>query len=231
MPTLGKWRRMDHLQLSIPKSQQSVIAAVAKLSDLAFDDLLSTISGVPATASIEQFGAMLAEAGTTIDSGELAMMVISLAALVDRGTAGVAAVARAVAEDAKSKSLIDEAGSLETRVLKLLNVRSGLLTAKAVRLASEAGASYCSSRVLSDIRPVFDGKEPPDPAACMLVHTLHVEVHGREDDYFVVLTPQDLRDLKAQIERAVEKEASLAALMSRSGLPVLTTGKHRRSRD
>lgn len=82
---------------------------------------------------------------------------------------------------------------------------------------------FLSSRVLSDLRPVFISEPIGTPSGFVLIHNLKIAYRagGRNLEFFVAMDSTDLRGLQKTLERAVKKEESLKSLTESAGIPCL----------
>ena len=105
--------------------------------------------------------------------------------------------------------------SLKTKFEKPLDIEKLKIILKATRLQSDGERLYCESKVLSDIRPVFDADPAIRPGGAVIVHTLKVTYHiGKElQEFHVVLNSHSLEALKDVINRACTKDKTLRDLM------------------
>lgn len=85
------------------------------------------------------------------------------------------------------------------------------IAAKAQEVRSEFGQTFCTARILTDIRPVFGTDPAAAPLACAVVHTLRLGYHenSKHKNLFVALSNSDLHVLRNLIDRALKKEGSL----------------------
>jgi len=86
--------------------------------------------------------------------------------------------------------------------------------AKSLALLQEANFFCASSKVITDLRPVFIGD---DPKGLIVTHTLRID-SADADAIFVRLSNDSLRSLKRQIDGAVKKAAALREPISETGL-------------
>jgi hypothetical protein len=97
--------------------------------------------------------------------------------------------------------------------------------AKALDLRNAYERILLSSRVVSDIRPVFDDDEiREDIEAAMVNHTLQLKVRvgDREpEDLHVAVDIDDLKSLRKHIDRALEKETAARRLIEKGDAVVL----------
>lgn len=96
--------------------------------------------------------------------------------------------------------------------------------AKAGELLLDQHLVFCSSRVITDMRPVFD-----DSAQAIMgflpFHTLVLRCHeGAEGrDLHVAMDLKDVGILREQLERAEQKERLVKARLSQAGFAVINT--------
>ncbi len=93
----------------------------------------------------------------------------------------------------------------------LLSSEAFAVIAKAYDLATEE-RTFCSSRILTDLRPVFGSRVEDGPQAMVVMHTLRLtfhEAHKKHEEFFVVLDADDLKQLNKQIDRAERKAEAL----------------------
>jgi len=154
----------------------------------------------------------------------LASMLESLPLSVQEFTHTIVQSAQA-SEDNQLRATREQWSALQDRLSRLLSPECPLaLSAKGSLVISEHQRLFCEARVLTDIRPIFDRK--PATAALSIVHVLKLGFHeGTEDlkEFYVALSSSDLQELKAVIQRAEEKQASLETLVRGTGLPLFSS--------
>lgn len=106
--------------------------------------------------------------------------------------------------------------------------------AKAYALRNEYERILTDSRIMSDIRPVFDDDEKtPSIQAATVNHTLRLTYRagdGKSHEFHLALDADDLGKLKAQIDRAIEKDKAAQALLKSAEVDVLGPMERRKSR-
>lgn len=116
---------------------------------------------------------------------------------------------------------------LQTNLINLLNIDSSIsVTGKALDVFTEHQRIYRSSRIFSDIRPVFHNNDTE--IATTIVHTLKVEISdsqitSKPFSYFLTLDSNDLNDLKKVVDRAIYKEQKLKDILDNKKLNYLDT--------
>lgn len=114
----------------------------------------------------------------------------------------------------------DLLGGFLAKVLTLTHTLG--VTAKALSVASDFEHTYCSSRILTDMRPVFV-PDTEDPAALVVIHNLKIAYHEGQDirEFFISLSEKELRELRNVVERAIRKESTLKSYARNTGLYLL----------
>lgn len=84
---------------------------------------------------------------------------------------------------------------------------------KAVRLAHKREALVSETKILTDIRPVFNSGKIETVRSLTILHTLSIDFqkNGKEEKTYLAMNNDDLQELKQQIIRAEQKEQVLRA--------------------
>ncbi len=82
------------------------------------------------------------------------------------------------------------------------------ISIKAYRLTRESSNVYRKSKVLSDIRVVFEKELDNKNRKAVLVHNLHLQYSNNSEnkEFFVALDLEDLKEIKEKIDRAIRKD-------------------------
>lgn len=90
------------------------------------------------------------------------------------------------------------------------------ISAKGLDVVMEQPRLYHDSRVMTDVRPLFrDDKKDKigAPLGAVITHSLRItafsKTHREQDEVFFTLDSEDLQELKAVVERAIQKEDAL----------------------
>lgn len=102
------------------------------------------------------------------------------------------------------------AGDLEWFTANIRVVwRSRVLRAsiKAWTLISDHDKLYLSSRIFTDIRPVFEDDVAEPMLASLVMHSLKItlRVNGKSESIYIAVDNQDLMELKNTVDRAIKK--------------------------
>jgi len=114
----------------------------------------------------------------------------------------------------------------QTRLLELLGIERLSITAKAGALSLEAEHSLMETRILTDIRPIFEPENPQaPPTGAVIIHTLKIAYRddNQSKDFFVTLDTNGARELSEQLERANTKVESLKSVLEASQVPFIDT--------
>jgi hypothetical protein len=109
------------------------------------------------------------------------------------------------------------------RLDKLLGIEAFKTIAKAGRLQRQGERLFCSSRILSDVRPVFGPRPTQRPVGAVVTHTLRLGYHegSEHKEFFVILDSDDLIEMSEVVTRAMAKDRTLRELLSSAKLPDL----------
>lgn len=98
------------------------------------------------------------------------------------------------------------------------------LLAKANNIRKDYDYQYFDSKIYTEIRPIFSRHINTDLAStAILYHNLKIQYRQAlfPEHFFISLNPEDLRDLKKVIDRALEKEKNLIKLFELKGLRLI----------
>ena len=133
----------------------------------------------------------------------------------------IAADVRSTLESEMPAVLSKESISIiESRVRKLLSINKGIaVTAKASDVATEHKNVCCTSKIFSDIRPIFSATADEIMGA-VVIHNLNISYHTEGDvrEFFVALNADDLTEIKDVVERAEKKAMQMKLALSRAGI-------------
>lgn len=96
--------------------------------------------------------------------------------------------------------------------------------AKAGYILTQHERIFVGARILTDVRPIFHGDVSSKPDSAVIIHMLRItqrDDYGNPSDQYFGLDSNDIRNLKALIERAMKKEETLKGLMKDSKVTVL----------
>ncbi|OZE29085.1 hypothetical protein CH278_19665 [Rhodococcus sp. 05-2254-5] len=111
----------------------------------------------------------------------------------------------------------------ETSISTVLESRPVIRSAKAVDLDSSYERLLGRTRIFTDIRPMFEDDAREQVSLASINHTLEIvyQSNGQDFDHFVTLDAGDLRKLRSQIDRALEKDENAQRFIAAAGASVL----------
>jgi hypothetical protein len=104
-----------------------------------------------------------------------------------------------------------EREQFKDKLRPLLSSEFFSIVAKAYDLVTEE-RTFCSARILTDLRPVFGLRVEDGPQAMVVMHTLKLVYHEgskRHEEFFVALDADDLKTLRKLVDRAEAKAETL----------------------
>ena len=116
-----------------------------------------------------------------------------------------------------------ERSVLTARLTALFHHPALDLLAHAASIRAEDEYSYCTSRILSDLRPLFSRDEDVVPIAALIRHSLKFDVHvnGRIESVTIALNNRALNEIASDIERALRKAESLREVAHKAGVKIV----------
>ena len=219
--------------LKIPESDYAGLSALVALKDESMKELVAALSEAPPSSDSHALAAVISSQTATISSdiaAILAKVIISLnvgRAYLDYSVPEFAkAICNSLEETGlETLRLLDDRERFEKNLARVLSVEGISATIKAQAVLHEYEHILCNARVLTDLRPIFGSSSLDTPAGMGIVHTLRVRYHQGETvkDFFVVMDGEELEELAEIIERAKTKSASLRSVLSKAGIPEITT--------
>lgn len=99
-------------------------------------------------------------------------------------------------------------GNLKSILKALDNVQ---LSIKAFKLKTESFNIYTKSKIITDVRIIFNKEIDKKSRKAVLVHNLHLKYNSNSEtkNFFISLDLIDLKELQEQIERAISKEETI----------------------
>jgi hypothetical protein len=195
-------------KIKIPEIFKKGFTDLAKINDSTLDSVVTYV----------KFSALGAGPGIFIDelikldkliSVELAEVIYSFGALLNRNPSlKKEELALDLVEAYKSNDLPDS-DKLYVNLIKCFDVSTNLkLTTKAIELLSENENVYLDSRILSDVRLVFNDSLENENRCALILHNLKLsfQSNNEEKEFYLSLDKNDLLKLKEVVERAIEKD-------------------------
>jgi hypothetical protein len=225
---------LEQPRFSIPKQELPSFKLLARTSPETLQQLAESLAEQPPVLNVDKLSAPVAEASGVDQSDveELLPLVwrwtmvqrrldLSTEDFVTSLSAGLEALPN------KEWSAEDRSGWANVRhqLQKLLSTDTAIASsAKAGELLLDQRLILCSSRVITDMRTVFDDSAE-SIRGILPYHTLVLRCREGADnhDVYVALDLDDLVFLREQLDRAEQKEKLLRTTLEDAGLTVIDT--------
>lgn len=212
----------------VPDEFVPILTNLARMTQPDFDALRDAADELGGSAEISHLATQLRES-TVLEPDELRALfdaMVSLIAFADTRSQPLAELAGDVAASPDLDVTNSQQTELVTRIVALTSIEPIRVVRKGSALSMQHERLFLSSRIMSDIRPVFGADPAAGIEAAILSHTLIVDfVSDRGTDcFYVALDKDDLRQLQGAVQRAIDKEPSLAATLEAAGIPNLSAG-------
>lgn len=187
---------------------------IAKLKDKQVSAIKSALIGTPIGSGPEQTAKSL-EGKAELKASEIRSILSTVFSLISLN------IREEVAKEEFINDIVTSYDEInpelkETNRKKLIDHLQILLeadgqvkhTIKAATLLRENEKIYIESRVLSDIRIVFEENIKKPKQCAVIIHQLKIAYHesGEPKELFVALDNEDLKQLKETADRAIEKD-------------------------
>lgn len=149
--------------------------------------------------------------------------VLGIAGSVEWADISVRDLVEELSQDDALELEPDARGALVENMLLLAVVPQVSLLARAASLFAEDERSFCTSRTVSDIRPVFSSATETDVSGALIHHMLKLESHhdGKLESQYLTISREGLSQLRDVLDRAIEKHDSLRGVLKGAGITVL----------
>jgi hypothetical protein len=118
----------------------------------------------------------------------------------------IAAAKSLPAEESQSPQVLQQ--TLKT----LLSVRPLSMLSKARGLHTDHQNTFCTVRILTDMRPVFDADVKQEPVGFAMAHVMKLGYHnaGKHNSLYIAMDKVDIDTLIVALQRAKDKAATLS---------------------
>jgi hypothetical protein len=211
--------------LNIPERYRGGLSVLVRMPNESYANLVEALKRTPNAFSTKgEVAEWVSSEIRDIPEGEIRKLVDFIASLGKlRSSRGVevhklahdASVAASEAIPGLSAPTI---ASLENRLNELLPLASMAVVAdKAKELQLEREKTFCSARVVTDIRPVFGNDATEEPTLMTVIQTLRIGYHESgspgHKELYIALDASDITSLKAALDRAEKKAKTLKTVM------------------
>ena len=213
-------------RLRVPENRLEGLAKTFSLSNETFQALVKALSGFPITLfprevlskTISNVGSIPPEDSKIICESLLSLCMVR--ANSDKSiTDFINDVIKSIHELNSDKLRLseEEKKNFSERFRTLLDNESLTVSARATSLLFEYERAFHRARILTDIRPVFQGQADTPPNTALLVHMLRLTYHQSDErghkEFHVSMDDEDLQDLIDVLNRAKIKAKTLKKLL------------------
>ena len=216
---------MPHLK--VPEEHINGLSRIMRLSPAEVDlvvDALERMKSTNRQALTKQVREALPEMGKE-DASEI---VGTLLSLYSARTGMDLTLDSFVTEIIKASKHLDGQtqthGGSEDTLKRLLGVRPLSMISKARGIHTDHENTFCTARIITDLRAVFDGDVKNEPVGFVMAHILHLGYHhdGKHSNLHLAMDKTDIDNLIVILERAKVKAATLSrAVTERAGFAIL----------
>ena len=219
--------------LSIPKDYERGIEIIKSLSNSDVDKIGEVLKNAPTEDSPGTISAVTPILEKEYEENDIYVLVQTLYSLYfvfshrdDSIDHFVDDLCEAIKESSNAEVQTSdpaELARLKTKFKSLLTIRPLLTAAKAHALQIEFANVFWDAKIISDIRPIWNGdvKEPPE--GVVVTHTLKLEYRncGGQSELYVYLDKNDIQTLLTVLKRAQDKVLTLESLTNTNWMKIL----------
>jgi hypothetical protein len=200
-------------RLNVPKTYHKGISALLSLAPADFDLIATILERQPGTTA-KRFDSrdVVIPSLERSASEEILNAIIALYRVW--ASTGDITVDSFVADASDAIATFDSTGNSDegkARLRKILDIEPLARSLKAFAVLSDNEHDFHDAKILTDIRYAFRPDPDAKPYGAVIVHMLKVTYHQEAEhkSFHVALDGNDLKQLKATIERAEKKEQQL----------------------
>lgn len=217
-------------QLELSPAVIGVVKHLATLDAPVFDSLKSALSQTKLTFSVDELAQQICKRvdSLNIEQAEgILRTLMSIYSTHRESKLDWEELLVSLGQSIGSTLSESELDNAMKRIRELLQSSESIqLIAKAMDVYNEHEKLFRSSRILTDIRPIFrDDNKRLSLGAAAIVHSLKIQYReGRHvNEVYIALDDSDLKALSKDIDRAKEKSEQLYGLLKSSNLPFIAT--------
>ncbi|MHC5936690.1 hypothetical protein [Nostoc sp.] len=231
------------MDLKIPDQYKPGIEFLLNTDDDAIDVIISVLRDFPPTVEnvVYKISERIVQT-QKLDRRTALNIVVTLLSLRQlyqeenlSNEAIVALVSKSIEQDAefaefflvKTEQIERFKGRLSSLLTALESISFSLdILDKASDLLIEHERIFSDSRIVTDIRPVFDSKTERKVEAAILIHTLKIKYRDAEGakEFYVALDSDDLNNLHDQIVIAIDNRDALESVLKKAEIECINPG-------
>ncbi len=199
-------------KLIVPASVIDGFKEIAKLNENQISELSDYLKNLEVGTKFNNIDTFISSKFKFVDSTKTVQTILSCGELLDPENVRYEELAHELTESVKqSLSNEDEVSldNLEFNLIKIFeNYRNLRLTIKAYSLILENSNVYVESKIITDIRLIFNDNLTESNRNGVIIHRLHFTIQNRKEnsDFIISLDNSDLKSLKDAVDRALLKE-------------------------
>lgn len=214
--------------IKVPEEHVSGFSRIMRLSSDETDRVVAALEKAKST-NLRELMALVREVLPTLANEEAKEIVGTLLSLYSARTGMDMTVDSFVVELLRAAKRVEvsesqPSGALQDTLRHLLSVRPLSMISKARGLHTDHENIFCTARILTDLRAVFDADVKQDPVGFVMAHILHLGYHhaGKHTSLHIAMDKIDIDNLILALERAKAKAATLTTAVSgKSGFAIL----------
>ena len=215
----------------IPKDERPSLALIAGLEDEQAAELSGTLRAASDELGGDEFVQQVVNGTPSIDADDVKKILEAVRQIASakevleiQQDVFLSDIAKGMGDIEEHELRLDETGQhrLRERLAALTESPAVEIHAKAQSLRQDRENTYCTARIVTDLRPIFGSDVRQSPKAVLVAHMLRITYHhgsrGKLRDMFLTLRTEDLDKLGELIERARSKAESLHAFTAAADL-------------
>lgn len=219
--------------LRIPQEYETGIAHAKKLSDPEVDKILQILKEASPQTKRSEIAATVHQSIPNLSESGIESFLDALDSLYfiranadsdidDFVSDLISGIRRSRNKDIQTTDP-EELGRLGERFRLLLTVAPLVTKAKAEALRQDFANIFWDAKVITDIRPIWDGSVSQPPEATVITNTLKLEYHhtGGHGELYVYLDKNDIESLMIVLQRALDKMATLRTLTTAKWMKII----------
>ena len=216
----------------IPEKYEDGFIALSSIDSDRFETIIKSLSKIPLTSTIIRLANKVAEDAQIdiIEVQDIFLTIDSLIGLLDKKVSKediIEQVTKVISEtELITFSETNNEKEFKSRFSLLLSNEKIYYASKADELITDNGVVFLDSKIVTDIRPIFDIVLEDSPKVGLITHTLQIHYRTCENsnhqNIYFSLDSLDIAKLKEVLERAIIKENSLTKLLEKTGIESIT---------
>jgi hypothetical protein len=213
------------VKLQIPDKYKLGLKKLTDFDDSAFKEFQSALGEKHAALKAKDLASAISVSGVSSkDIEEVIDTLLSLYGLRDFLDDSTEEVVEKICQGIEIENFHSNEQILKSRLTSLLEL-DGVLTiaSRANSVMHDHERLFSSSRVLTDIRPVFETEIEKGPAGVAVTHMLKIKYLDSigTHEFFVALDSNDLKQIREQLVRAEEKSKAIKLMLNEVSVPCL----------